>query len=75
MLNRRTISLLSLLLATACAKPRQEQATPSTASDCYSCHGSTENGNPAPPPMINQPSLADVHQSHLQPSTWHAPVA
>ncbi len=46
---------------------------------CYACHGTVENGNPAPPVGTGgeletvEPAVG-AHQQHLAESTWHRTV-
>ncbi len=47
--------------------------------DCYSCHGTVDNGNPAPPVgtggEVDTSQLAvGAHQNHLKVSPWHRQV-
>lgn len=49
------------------------------ALDCTSCHGDIATGDPAPPRdtsgnLATTETGVGAHQSHLEPSTWRAPI-
>ena len=67
------LGVAGVLWVVGCADPA-EQFGQREIRRCFECHGSTENGNFAPPPVNWGDSGGDAHQNHLQATSSHLAI-